>query len=69
MLGELIHREPFGRWIDARTIKRRFSITRVLYLLAKSLVLLTLLAIAGWIIQQLAPGVVNFLRHHFGPES
>jgi hypothetical protein len=67
MLGEVIDREPLGRWVNARTAGRRFSTTRVLYLLARALVLLGLLAVAGWVIQQLAPGVGNFVRHHFGP--
>jgi hypothetical protein len=68
-IGEVLRREPLGRWIDSRTAERCFSGTRVLYQLIKSLLFLGAIAGIVWAVHYLLPGLAYFLHENFGSMS
>jgi hypothetical protein len=67
--GEKLNREPMGRWVDTRTSEHRFSVTRVLYLLIKSVLVLGVIGGIIWAAHFYVPGVEEFLYENFGPMS
>jgi hypothetical protein len=66
-IGEVVSREPLGRWVDTRTAKQRFSGIRVLYQLIKSLFFLGLLGGIIWAVHYQVPSFARFLQENFGP--
>lgn len=68
-LGEVLDREPLGRWVDSRTAEHRFSGTRVLYQLIKSLAFLGTVGGIAWAVYHRIPGLAHFLQENFGPMS
>jgi hypothetical protein len=50
LLGNLVEREPVGRWVLRRTADKSFSSLRVLYLLARSLILIGCIGLAIWLL-------------------
>ena len=68
-VGEVLGREPLGRWVETRTSEHRFSGTRVLYQLIKSLLFLGAIGGIVWAVYHRVPGLAYFLHENFGPMS
>jgi hypothetical protein len=66
LLGQVIDREPFGRWLKTRHGQKRAASVTTGYLVLRTVLMLALLVGTAWCIGSHTPSLQLFLLKHFG---